>query len=236
MIEPQRRLLQSAVLLSALLTFPSCATVSSMFSSDSGEDAGFIQVDDLLGRAERVHVDCELAGQRVSEAIESLMVLVGPEFRGDPALAYNDFVLAIESSEETERVLNEDYGPMQGSANGVFNAWHKDLEAFNSEVMRQHSEKRMSASRVRYTAIETAIDPTLPLYAEFNSALRDQALYLGNDFSADSIAVIEKELRDLSVRAKKLTTAFEAATLACQEFVRKGALRGQNSPAARKDV
>lgn len=207
-----------------------------MFSSDSADDASFVQVDDLLGRVERVHVDCELAGQNVSMAIESLMVLVGPEFRGDPELAFNDFATAIETSEQQALALRKDYEPMLNSADSVFDRWSADLEVFSSEVMREHSQKRMDASRERYDAVVSAVDPTILTYEDFNRTLRDHALYLGNDFSADSITVIEKELRALSERASELTLAFEKATLACQEFVRKGALRGQVTSSTRRDV
>lgn len=236
MIHRPSVLRRGAWLAPVLALLPACSAVSSIFPSSSDHEASFVKVDDLLGRVERVHVDCELAGQTVREAIESLMVLVGPEFRGDAALAYEDFALAIEIAEEQAKALRESFDPMDRAAEGVFERWEADLEAFSSDAMRQHSEERMTASRTRYEAVSKAVDPAILAFEDFNRALKDQALYLGNDFSADSISVIEKELRDVSQRATSLSRNFERATRACQEFVRKGALRGQVAPAARKDV
>lgn len=218
-----------------LLLGPSCAGVSQLFSSDKA-DAGFVEVDDLLGRVERVHVDCELAGQNVAEAMAGLLAMAGPQFRGDPTLAFEDLMAAIELSDRQEELLREDYAPMQESAVAVFERWNADLEAFTSEVMREHSASRMAAARGRYAAIVAAVDPALAAYSAFNAALRDHALYLGNDFNAESLALIEGELRRLISESSELTAAFDECTRACEDYVRKSALRGQVSPRARRDV
>lgn len=197
-----------------------------MFPSSADEEASFVQVNDLLSRIELIHVDCELSGQSVDASIEALMTLVGPKFRGDPELGYNDFAMAIEMSEEFATTLRKNYGPMQDSAMMMFDQWNTDLEVFSSQTMREHSETRLEASRERYNAIVSSVDPALEAFDMFNQVMRDHALYLGNDFNADSVAIIEKELRDVQVAARSLTASLEKATVACQEFVRKAALRG----------
>jgi len=228
--------LRSTVLAaSALFFLPACAAVSQLFSSDN-DDASFVQVDELVGRVERVHIDCELAGQNVSEGLETLMAMVGPQFRGDPTLAYDDLAAAIKLSQKQEQTLREDFGPMQETAGKVFEQWTADLDAFTSDVMRQHSAERMTAARERYDDIVAAVEPALASYAAFNASLADQALYLGHDFNAESVALIESELRALGQTASALTARFDECTKTCQNYVRKSALRGQISPRSRKGV
>ena len=229
------KLRSSFLLLPLLLLAPSCAGVKNMFGASS-DDEGFVQVDDLLSRVERVHVDCELGGQNVTEATGTLLNLVGPEFRGDPALAYEEFIAAIELSEKQASDLRKHFNPMKTSAERMFAQWEKDLEAFTSEVMRKHSADRMQGMRERYQAVETAVGPTLEQYDAFNQTLRDHALYLGNDFNSESVALIEKELRTLVEQSKQLTASFDKCTEACQDYVRKAALRGQVSPKTKKKV
>lgn len=222
--------------LPALCLLPSCAGLNYIFPSGADKDAGFVQVDDLLARVERVHVSCELAGQNVTESLTTLMQMVGPEFRGDPTLAYEDLMAAIELSEKQAEDLRENFVPMQKSAGQVFENWQMDLDAFTSDVMRQHSEERMGASRARYDAIVDVVAPALERYEAFNGVLRDHALYLGNDFNSESVELIEKQLRILIEESESLTAEFDKCTEACQAYVRKAALRGQVSPRARKSI
>lgn len=225
-----------SLLLPLTLLAPSCAGVKNLFGSSNSDDAGFVQVDELLSRVERVHVDCELAGQNVTASMTTLISMVGPEFKGDPALAFGEFLAAIELSEKQAKDLRKDFTPMQKSAERMFLQWQDDLEAFSSDSMREHSAKRMQDMRDRYEAVNTAVGPALEQYEAFNASLRDHALYLGNDFNSESVAVIEKELRTLIQSANQLKKSLDTCTEACQEYVRKAALRGQVSSRAKQQV
>lgn len=224
-----------SLLVPLALLAPSCAGVKNMFGSSS-DDAGFVQVDELLSRVERVHVDCELAGQNVQESMTTLLSMVGPEFKGDPELAFSEFLSSIERSEKQARDLRNDYTPMKKSADRMFTQWQEDLDAFSSDVMREHSAKRKREMRERYEAVDAAVGPALEEYEEFNATLRDHALYLGNDFNSESVALIEKELRTLIQASNDLKKSLDACTEACQEYVRKAALRGQVSSRAKQQV
>lgn len=226
-----------SLLLPLTLLAPSCAAVKNIFGHSSGsDDAGFVQVDEVLSRVERVHVDCELAGQHVTESMATLISMVGPEFKGDPALVFEEFLSAIELSEKQASDLRKDFAPMQKSGEIMFKQWQADLDGFSSDVMREHSAKRMTDMRKRYEAVNTSVGPVVEQYEEFNTVLRDHALYLGNDFNSESVALIEKELRSLIATSNQLKTALNTCTEACQEYVRKAALRGQVSSRAKQQV
>lgn len=236
MLNWQPKFRSSLVVLPVLVLATSCAGVKNLFSSGTDETVSFVQVDDLLTRVERVHVACELSGQSATESLATLMSMVGPGFRGDPTLAYSDLISSIELSEEQADDLQHNFEPMKKVAKLVFEDWQEDIDEFSSDVMRQHSDERLDAARKRYIAILTSVGPALEEYRTFNQTLRDHALYLGNDFNAGSVATIEKELRSLIQASEQLTASFEVCTEACQDYVRRAALRGQISPRTRGDV
>lgn len=225
-----------ALLVACLALTPSCAGVEYLFSADTDSESGFVQVDELLGRVERIHVDCELSAQTITEAVNALVMLVGPDFRGEPGLAIDQLLTATLLSEKQAEGLRGDFVPMQDSARAVFTDWRTDLGEFTSDGMRKHSEDRMTESKERYEAVVSHVGPALVQYEAFNKSLRDMALYLGNDFNTESVKKIEQELRALLVASKALTENFNGCTDACQEYIRKAALRGQVSPRARKSI
>ncbi len=73
-------------------------------------------------------------------------------------------------------------------------------------------------------------------YEEFNRDLRDHSLYLGNDFNAESVALIEPGLRALIASSKSINAQFADSTDACKEYVRKTASRGQVSPRTQRSI
>ena len=72
-------------LLPALGLLSGCA----MFSN---QVAGVRQVDDLVGRVERVHLETELSKTRVRDALEHLHTIVDDDFVGDPFVAFESFL------------------------------------------------------------------------------------------------------------------------------------------------
>jgi len=209
--------------------------VSFLYDGSDGE-AGFVQVDELLTRVERVHEACELAGQNIGESTSRLMGLVGPQFQGDPAAAYGELMVSLERCQKQEKALRKDSLQMQTSAKRVFARWEKDLEAFTSDSMRSHSAKRLAGARKRLDTIVQTVGPALERYAAYNETLSDHARYLGNDFSSEAVKLIDKEVRDLAGESARLGKAFERCTAACQNYVRKASPRGQGSPKARRNL
>lgn len=226
----------SVLALPVLVACVSCAAVKGMFPASSDGDAALVQVDDLVGRIERIHVDCELAGQNIAATSESLRTMVGPEFIGEPEFAHADLVAAIELSERQAEDMRSDFKKMESSAKRVFAQWEKNLESFSSDSMREHSAERLQSMRERYDSVLTVVGPAMEGYFTFNASVRDHALYLGTAFNEESVSLVEKELRKLFRTAESLTGDFEQCTDACQSYVRKSALRGQVVPRGRRSV
>jgi len=201
----------------ALLT--SCAGTS--------EADSLKEVDTLVSRIERVHVESELAKQRVREAVDLLHFIVGPEFSGDPVLAYGDFVAAVERSEEQETVLRSSVSSMKASATSVFSSWSEGLAVFANPNMRARSEERLRETRERYGAITASADPALDSMETLNASLRDHVLFLEHDFNPYAVAALGGEVGSVTEHASRLDANLDVCLAATLAYVQSTALPGE---------
>jgi hypothetical protein len=230
----KRNILTRSIALALPVVFcvASCATVSDVGQSFSrvfggGDGKGPGEVDDLLGRIERVYVECELSQQSSRAALEALQTLTSPDFRGDPVSAYAVFAQAVIDSDKQSAKLTTSIGPMKKSAEPFFDQWASDLSMYSSMDMRLHSQNRLTETRERYDAILVALEPAAMAYEVFNETLSDHVLFLTHDFNAGAVSSIEGEVVALTEHTQELDSLFVEARDAAQAYVRSAALRGQ---------
>jgi len=186
-----------------------------------------VEVDKLVARIERVHVESELSKQRVKTAVDLLQVIVSPEFAGDPILAYADFVAAVERSEQQAEVFRDQISPMKSSANKVYDQWQEDLGVFTNPGMRARSQERLAETRARFDAIVASVEPTADAFDTFNDTLRDHVLFLEHDFNPAAVTAIGGEVRSLSEHSTALGSSLDVCMATTQAYVRSTALPGE---------
>ena len=212
----------------ALLGLSSCATISDTVGSAFGRnEEGLEQVDDLLSRIELVHVEAELARESMHGAMGALQTLASPKFKGDPMVAYADFVEAVERSEDQAEALTDSLKPMKKAADSFFEQWADDLTTFSSLQMRQRAQQRLEATRKRYDAIVMSLEPTATAYEAFNVQLQDHVLFLGNDFNMAAVSALGPEVSALTDQSERLDKRFAISLRAAQQYVRTSAMPGQ---------
>ena len=189
-----------------------------------GGDVGPASVDELVSWVERVYVDCELSQEKSRVAVERLQEIVSSEFAGDAVSAYAAFVEAVERAEKQALKLRESVEPMKAAAGPVFEHWYADLQNFRNAEMRQRSRARFEATRARYEAIVSAVDPAQTEFDELNVGLRDHALFLGNDFNPASVSALTEDARGLAHLSADLDTKFESCLLAARTYIESTAL------------
>ena len=115
------------VLLIAGLT--GCAAISSTFNSitdsigglfGSDGDGGPGQVNELVGKIERVYVESEVSKEKMQAAVDALRSVAEGNFEGDPSTAYTALLEAVELSEEQATKLRDNYEPMGEAAMPFF--------------------------------------------------------------------------------------------------------------------
>lgn len=205
-----------AALSLATLALASC-------TSSSKKADGLNQVDDLLGRIERVYVECELADARVREAMETLNDLTA-ESLGDPMEAHLALAAAVERSQMQAEELQNSIAPMKASGEALFERWNKDLEAFRSESMRARSAERLAETRVRYDAIVQSVEPVAEQIDGLNAVLADSVLFLGNDLNAGSLAALRSDVEQMLDHADEINDQLEVCLAAAEDYMRSASL------------
>lgn len=210
----------------ALTTF---ALLTSCASKSITE--GPARVDDLVGWIERVYVEAELSRERLHEAVTKLEAVVGSSYASDPVSAYAAFVEALRLSEAQGARLSEQIEPMKKAATPVFEQWEAGLGEFQSESLRERSAARLAATKERYERILASVEPARERFQKINGAMRDHALFLGNDFNAEAVASLADDARELVTQASDLDRGFEECLSAARAYVETAALPMQAAPA-----
>lgn len=203
----------------ALLALSSCMS--------SRRAVGVQQVDSLVGRVERVHLDAELGRERIQDAVAAVRGIVRQEFTGDAMQAYEEFVVAIERSEKQVEKLRSNLEPMQETAAEVYDSWTADLESFTSPTLRARSQQRRDLAGERYALVLLTMQPAIDGLEAYNSALRDHALFLSYDLNASAVRELEPELEMLRDAADVLDGRIDDLLRSASEFVRTTAPLGQ---------
>ncbi len=185
------------MLLRSVCMLPLFAMTSCGLFSDSRP--GVANVDDLVTRVERVHIEAELAQERALDAAEALKSLVTYEFgeHGDAVKSFQSFLMTIDASESQAIALRKSITSMKVAAGPVFEKWTQDLESFSSQNMRDRSRARLEETRAKYDQIVAVADPAREMFDTFNLGLRDHALFLEHDFNATSVAEISADVTEL---------------------------------------
>ncbi len=212
MTETPRQNLKSLILVSALPFLSACGLFS-----DGGN--GLANVDELVSRIQRVHVDAELAQQQVQTAMDQLEAMVAPGFVGNPVMAHAELTKAVEQSTQQAATLRDSYQSMQEAADPVFDRWAEDLGQFTNLTMRQRSEARMQQTRSRYEAIVAAVGPALSHYDAINRSLNDQTLFLGHDFNSSAVSDIRDDVHMLAAQVKALDGELGSCLAAARTYL-----------------
>ena len=166
-----------------------CSSLGAVF--DRKPDSSLEEVDGLLGGVERAHLECERSQIESLAALDALHAVVAPDFRGDAILAYERLESALETSLRQAEALRATIDPMSRAAEGVAVQWETDLEAMDSDAMREKSRTRLMETAEAYLAVHGRLVAACEAFDRFNVGLGDHALYLGHDLNAASVAGIE---------------------------------------------
>lgn len=204
-----------------------CVLLLTAGCSSTKQSVGIDNVDSLVSRVERVHLEAELSKQTVYDSILKLGPLVAPEFDGDPAEAFAAFALATEECEKQANKLRSHVAPMRGSADTVFKTWSDSLDGFSSPSMRDRSKKRLDATRERFAEVQETAIAAQKAFDAVNARLRDIALFLGHDFNAQSVEEIREDALGVRDEARTLGRQLDECMAAAATYVSKSALRGE---------
>ncbi len=205
------RLIPAGLLILGMAVSTSCA-------STYKHSTGLKQVDGLVSNVESVHVEGELAMVAVRDSVTAMLELVAPQGQTTVHEAFKTFEESIAASVDQQESFQDAIADLQGSAKPFFEGWSTGLESFNSQSIRIQSRKRMEETRSTYDRIVLSTETPLTRLEEFNTSLKDVALFLSRDFNASSVRMIEGELRSLIQIAGDLDEDFSKCLDNCKGY------------------
>lgn len=218
-----------------LLVLPLLAAGCASSGSKTQQEAP-TRIDDLVTMIERVHTEAKTTRERVAEAFARLQTLAAADFKKEDArTSYARFVQAIDDAERQAALFKEALGPMKAAAAPVFTKWEKDLQAIAGESLRKRSQMRFALTKERFNAVIAASDPVQSAIDGFHAALRDHALFLGNDLNAGSIEAIQDDVKVVARTARELDRNLDSCQMATRAYVDFTALPDAAATAAKPD-
>lgn len=208
-------------LLLGLIPLTAALSSCSMFSSSQSDLA---DLDELIAKIERVHVETELAKAKSQAALGQLRTITAPEFQGDVLAAFAQLEAAVTQSQDQGEKLRTSVSEMRGTAEPLFDRWRGNLLSFTNPQMRQRSQARLEETKANYQAILTAVEPAQSTLDALNLGLRDVALFLSNDFNTASLTAVDPDVRNLTNLGAELDARLNASLDAALAYVDRNAL------------
>lgn len=214
--------IRNAATLVTLVGAAALTTGCGLFSSKAA--TGVANVDELQSSIERVHVESELAQQRVRDTADLLTTLVTGNYQGEPTDVYLRLVSALDESEGQANKLRKAIADMKSSAAPVFENWQNDLLKITSPNLRRQSEDRLDQTRARFDFVASAARSAETGVDTFNQGTRDITLFLGSDFNPSAISAVEPEAREVDGMSIDVDDRLRRAQEAVQEYMQASGL------------
>ncbi len=195
--------------------------------------AGIQQVDGLVGRVERMHLDADVAQGRARDAVDVLRSIVRQELQGDAHKAYESFRASVQRSQAQADRFRAGLGPMESSAAAVFDSWQADIDAISDPGLATQARQRRSMTQAQYQAVVAAIGPVQEALDAFNNLLLDYTRYLANDLSVSSVTALEPQIDTLRIGLTELARRIDRLHKAGRDYVQSAAPIGRVQTTAR---
>lgn len=187
---------------------------------DTMERFGVQKREILVDRVQEAQRSQEAAKEQFQSALDAFSAVV----KLDPASngldrAFRQIESEYEDAENRASLVRDRIAAVEDVGEALFREWERELDLYESERLRQASERAFQQSRDRYEEMiaamqraESRIDPVL-------SRLRDQMLFLKHNLNAMAIASIENELEAVEREVADLIADMEAAINEANQFI-----------------
>jgi hypothetical protein len=189
--------------------------------------AGIQQVDGLVGRVERMHLEADVAQGRARDAVDVLRSIVRQELAGDAHKAYESFKSSVQRSEAQADRFRAGLLPMESAAASVFDSWQADIDAIGDPGLAARARERRETTAAQYRAVVEATMPVQEALDVFNGLLMDYTRYLANDLSVSSVVALEPQIDTLRIALTELARRIDRLHKACRDYVQSAAPIGR---------
>jgi len=182
------------------------------------EKLGYHKREMLVDRVQDARDAQQEAKEQFQSALEQFSALVNFD-GGQLETTYNKLKSVYERSQAKARAVTKRIDDVENVGEALFKEWDKELEQYTNETLRERSEQKLRATRLRYARLigamrgaEMKIEPVL-------SAFHDQVLFLKHNLNAQAVASLQDELISVKTNVAALIAEMEESIDEANAFI-----------------
>ncbi|MFQ5989911.1 MAG: DUF2959 family protein [Candidatus Methylomirabilales bacterium] len=124
----------------------------------------------------------------------------------------------LKQSNEKLAEFRKRVASMEKVSNTFFTGWTAELDKYETEEFRKHSEVRLQETRGGYDRVLTSMQQADEKFQPFFSKLHDLTLYLNHNLNAEGVAAIKTSVDSLNADAEHLYSLIGTAVQEADGF------------------
>ncbi len=184
------------------------------------EKVGIHKRDIMVDRVQEAKQSQEEAKTQFQSALEEFSSVA--KFQGgDLEETYKKLNRELEKSEAGAEEVTMRIDSVEDVSIALFKEWEQELDQYDSQKLRTHSEQQLNDTKVRYQQLmaamrlaESRIEPVLRPF-------RDQVLFLKHNLNAKAIASLRGELIQVESDTSKLIKDLELSIAEADRFIQE---------------
>ena len=179
------------------------ATVLLAVSGVASGQAGSKESQKFLGYSEDARETLEDTKDQLAATMDYYNTLVMGEAE-KPQSSYKSMTKSLDKTEKLAKKTGDRGEKMQAQAEKVFSQWQQELEGYQNEKMRELGAERLTVTKERYEQMIERMTAAGDVYNPLISSLKDQALFMGRDLSAEALSALTEVAAELNGMADEL--------------------------------
>lgn len=204
-------------LISTLLIFPFLFGCQSAYYATM-EHVGIHKRDIMVERVEETVTAQHNASQEFTSALEALTSMT--QFTGnDLQIMYHTFNDRYHESQSAVEQVSERIADVESVAMALFNEWRNELDLYQSDKLRQESEKQLMSTEKTYNQMVIAIKKAETKMLNVLAILKDNTLYLKHNLNASALGSLQGEFHQLEQQINIAITEMHLSIGESERFV-----------------
>lgn len=197
-----------------LLLVTGCQTVY----YDTMEKFGTHKRDILASRIENARDSQKEAKEQFNSALEQFISVLNVK-GGELEEKYKKINAVYEKSESKAEDVKNRIEKVEDVAGALFDEWEAELDEYTSPQLRRNSEKKLNATKKKYSKLISAMKRAEKKIHPVLSAFKNQVLTLKHNLNAAAIASLQNELVTVETDVKDLIKEMEGAIAEANVFL-----------------
>lgn len=138
---------------------------------------------------------------------------------GDLEREYHKLDATLKDSEARAVEVRERIAAVEDVSEALFSEWEGELGQYASSSLRQASQRKLDATRRRYTQLLAAMKKAEARLEPALVPLRDQVLFMKHNLNARAIAGLSDEVVSVQANVDRLVREMESAITQADAFI-----------------